>query len=136
LLAPQHIHGAIQIQGDLVGATVELDGKSIGKLPLANLGMVSKQKLGPHKLRVSAAGYAPFEDTVDVRFQKISQVVVRLLPSQVVNTGPGGTVHRRPFYSRTWFIVGAGVMAIAAGALIGGMIGKVECRDGVTGQAC
>jgi hypothetical protein len=136
LLAPQHIHGAIQIQGDLVGATVELDGKPIGKLPLANLGMVSKQQLGPHKLRVSAAGYAPFEDTVDVRFQKISQVVVRLLPSQVVTSGPGGTVHRSPIYSRTWFIITAGVVAVAVGALVGGMVGKVECKDGVTGRPC
>jgi hypothetical protein len=136
LLAPQHIHGAIQVQGDLVGATVELDGKSIGKLPLPNQGMISKQKLGPHKLRVSAPGYAPFEETVDVRFQKISQVVVRLLPSQVIGHGPGGVVERRPIYSRTWFMVGAGVTAVVVGAIIGSWIGKVECRDGVTGQPC
>lgn len=136
LLAPQYIHGAIQIQGDLVGAAVELDGKSIGKLPLPNQGMLSKQKLGPHKLRVSAPGYAPFEETVDVRFQKISQVVVRLLPSQVIVNGPGGVVERRPIYSRTWFIVGASVAAVVIGAIVGNMIGKVECRDGVTGNPC
>lgn len=136
LLAPQHIHGAIQVQGDLVGAAVELDGKAIGKLPLPNQGMMSKQKLGPHKLRVSAPGYAPFEETVDVRFQKISQVVVRLLPSQVIANGPGGVVERRPFYSRTWFIVTAGVAAVIVGAFVGNMIGRVECRDGVTGNPC
>jgi hypothetical protein len=85
---------------------------------------------------VSAPGYAPFEDNVDVRFQKISQVVVRLLPSTVVSNGPGGVVHRRPIYSRTWFIIGAGVAAVVLGALIGNSVGKVECRDGVTLEKC
>jgi hypothetical protein len=61
---------------------------------------------------------------------------VRLLPSQVITNGPGGVVERRPFYSRTWFIVTAGVAAVIVGAFVGNMIGKVECRDGVTGNPC
>ncbi len=137
LLAPDQLHGAIQVQGDLVGAEVQLDGKQIGKTPLPRMGLISKQPLGKHTLRVQAAGYAPFEDEVDVHFQKISQVVVRLLPSNIVlGTGKIEQVERRPFYTRTWFIVGVGVAAIVVGASVGYSIGKVDCVNGVTGQAC
>ncbi len=136
LLAPTQLHGALQIQSDLVGAAVELDSKSIGKTPLPNQGLISKLALGPHKLKVSAPGYAPFEESVDVRFQKISQVVVRLIASDVViGTGKTQTVERRPFYTRTWFIVGAAVGAIVLGGLIGSQLGKVDCVDGVTGMS-
>lgn len=129
LLAPGQLHGSLQVQSDLVGATVELDGKAIGKTPLPNLGVVGKQPLGKHTLRVEAKGYAPFEDEVEVRFQKVSQVVVRLLPStEVIGTGRVETVERQPFYTKTWFIVGAGVLAVAIGAGIGYSIGKVDCR--------
>lgn len=137
LLAPNQLHGALQIQSDLVGATVELDGKAIGKTPLPNLGVVGRLALGRHSLKVSAAGYAPFEEPVDVRFQKVSQVVVRLIASDVVlGTGKTTTVERRPFYSKTWFIVGVAIGAIVIGAAIGTSIGGVDCVDGVTGRKC
>ncbi len=137
LLAPTQLHGALQIQSDLVGAAVELDGKAVGKTPLANLGVISKQTLGPHKLKVSAPGYAPFEETVDVRFQKVSQVVVRLIASEVVlGSGTTTRVERQPFYSRTWFIVTAVVGAVVLGGVIGAQLGKVDCIDGVTGAKC
>lgn len=129
LLAPEQLYGAIQIQSDLVGAEVKLDGKSIGRTPIANLGVIPKQKLGKHKLRVEAKGYQPFEDEVDVQFQKVRQVVVRLLPSTVTGTGQVVTVERRPFYTKTWFIVGVGVAAIFVGALVGYEAGRVDCVD-------
>ena len=128
LLAPDQLHGSVQVQSDLVGASVELDGKAIGKTPLPNLGVISKQTLGKHRLRVVASGYSPFEDEVEVRFQKVSQVVVRLLPStEIVGTGRTQEVRREPFYTKTWFIVGVGVAAVLAGAYIGYAVGKVDC---------
>lgn len=136
LLAPDQLHGSIQIQSDLVGAEVQLDGKAVGKTPLPNLGVIAKQPLGKHRLRVRAQGYAPFEDDVEVRFQKVSQVVVRLLPSEVV-TGTGRTVRieRRPFYTRTWFLVGVGAAAAAIGAYAGWRAGTVDCVRIVGGRA-
>src|SRR5215831_6436814 len=38
LLAPGQLHGAIQIQTDLIGAEVRLDGKPLGKTPLPRNG--------------------------------------------------------------------------------------------------
>jgi PEGA domain-containing protein len=135
LLAPDQLFGSIQIQSDLVGAEVSLDNKKIGKTPLPSLGVVGKQPLGKHRLRVEARGYAPFEEDVDVHFQKVSQVVVRLLPStEVVGSGKVSRVKREPFYTKTWFIVGVGVAAIAVGAGLGYAAGYVKCVDGATGK--
>jgi hypothetical protein len=134
LLAPDQLHGSIQVQTDLVGAEVRLDDKSLGKTPLPQLGVISRQQLGKHKLRVQAAGYAPFEEDVEVRFQKVSQVVVRLLPSDVVGTGRITRVERQPFYTKTWFIVGVGVAAAAIGAYAGWRAGSIDCVRIVPGQ--
>ena len=135
LLAPEQLLGSIQIQSDLVGAAVQLDGKSLGKTPLPSLGVIAKQKVGKHKLRVEAAGYAPFDEVVDVHFQKVSQVVVRLLPStEVIGTGKVSRVEKKPFYTRTWFIVGLGIAALAIGAGIGYAAGSIKCVDGTTGN--
>src|SRR5687768_3108614 len=128
LLAPEQLHGSVQIQSDLVGASVQLDSKDIGKTPLPNLGVVGKLTLGKHRLRVEASGYSPFEEEVEVRFQKVSQVVVRLLPStETIGTGKTQEVRREPFYTKPWFIVGVGVAAVLAGAYIGYAVGKVDC---------
>ena len=118
LLAPAQLHGEVQIQSDLVGADVTLDGHDLGKTPLPDQGVIRKLALGKHTLRVSAPHYDPIEQTVDVHFQKVSPVVVHLLPSDI--TGTGATTYREhhPFYTKTWFIVGAGVAAIAIGALV------------------
>jgi hypothetical protein len=135
LLAPDQIHGSIQIQTDIVGAEVQLDGKGLGKTPLPQLGVLPRRELGKHRLRVVAPGYAPFEEDVEVRFQKVSQVVVRLLPSdQVLGTGRIVPVERRPFYTKTWFLVGVGVAAAAIGAYAGWRAGTVDCVRIVNGK--
>src|ERR1700755_716340 len=63
LLAPGQLHGAIQVQTDLVGAAVELDGAPLGKTPLPGNGVIGKLALGKHRLRVAAASYEqPYDD--------------------------------------------------------------------------
>jgi hypothetical protein len=120
LLAPDQLHGSLQIQSDLIGAAVTLDGKSLGKTPLPNQGVVSKLALGKHALHVEAKDYAPFDDTVDVHFQKVSPVVVRLVgTNEVIGTGRTITEERHPIYTRPWFIAAAAVVAVGVGALIG-----------------
>ena len=136
LLAPGQLQGSLQVQTDLVGADVKLDDHDLGKTPLPRLGVIQKLALGEHALRVQAAGYAPFEETVDVHFQKVSQVVVRLIPSTtVIGTGVIDHVERNPLYTRTWFIVGVSVVAIVAGVVIGKSLGRVDCvRIGPDGE--
>lgn len=131
LLAPDQLHGAIQVQTDLIGAEVALDGKPLGKTPLPRGGVIGKLALGKHRLRVvAAASEQPYDDEIEVHFQKISPVVVRLVPStEVVGVGAAVRVERRPFYTRTWFLVTAGVAALAAGAAIGYHLGRVSVCD-------
>ena len=135
LLAPDQLHGSIQIQTDLVGAEVQLDGKRLGKTPLPQLGVIARQALGKHRLRVQAAGYAPFEEDVEVRFQKVSQVVVRLLPSdRVIGTGKLERIERKPFYTRTWFIAAVGAAAVGLGGYLGWRAGHLDCVRVVNGE--
>jgi hypothetical protein len=131
LLAPQQIHGALQIQTDLVGAEVALDGKSLGKTPLPNNGILAKLPLGKHQLRVQAKGYDLFESDVDVNFQKVSPVVVRLLQStETTGTGRVVQTERSPFYTRPLFIGGVAAGAILLAVLIGVNAGSVPvCTD-------
>jgi hypothetical protein len=135
LLAPKQLHGSLQVQTDIVGAEVHLDDKLLGKTPLPAQGLVTKLALGKHKLRVQAPGYDPFDDEITVNFQKVSQVNVRLIASkEVIGTGKFQRVERKPFYTRTWFVVGAVIGVVAIGALIGRSVGKVDCIDGQTGE--
>ncbi len=135
LLAPKQLHGSLQVQTDIVGAEVRLDDKPLGKTPLPAQGLVTKLALGKHKLRVQAPGYDPFDDEITVNFQKVTQVNVRLIASKdVIGTGKFQRVERKPFYTRTWFVITAVVGIVAIGALIGRSVGKVECIDGATGE--
>jgi hypothetical protein len=138
LLAPGQLHGAIQIQTDLIGAQVRLDGELRGTTPLPDNGVIGKLPLGKHALTVTAPGYdEPYQDTVEVHFQKLSPVVVRLIPStQVIGTGRIERIERHPFYTRTWFLVAAGVAAVGLGAAIGYAAGHVRtCHVGAGGSA-
>src|SRR4051812_23819699 len=75
LLAPAQLHGAIQVQTDLVGADVQLDGKPVGKTPLPNNGVIARLALGKHRLRVAAPSRdQPYLDELEVRFQKVTPV--------------------------------------------------------------
>lgn len=138
LLAPDQLYGSVVVLTDLVGATVALDGKTLGATPLQ--GPIAKLPLGEHTLKVSAKGYTPFEQPVTVRFQKATRVVVRLtvevgdpagvLPTRVVER------RKKPWYSSTWAYVGVGVAAVVAGVAIGYAASrptevdcaKVDCR--------
>jgi hypothetical protein len=138
LLAPQQIHGSLQIQSDLIGAEVTLDGKSLGKTPLPNGGVIAKLPLGKHRLRVEAKTYDPFDSDVEVHFQKVSPVVVRLLEA-TTTVGSGKVVEqeRSPIYTKTWFIVGTGVVVVGLAALIGWNQGTVPCYlNGDPGSPC
>ncbi len=142
LLAPDQIYGSIIVLSDLVGAAVSLDGKNVGMTPLPKA--LAKLTLGNHKLKVEAKGYLPFEEDVEVRFQKSSRVVVRLAAEIVENTGPTEPttvtrVGKRPWYTSKWMYVGAGVAAIAFGAVVGWAIGKddvVSCIPPAVDPRC
>lgn len=136
LLAPEQLIGALQLESDLAGATVALDGTRLGTTPLPDRGMVRKLTLGKHALHVEAPGYAPWDEQVDVHFQKVSPVVVRLV-GNIVPVAPESTPKRdEPLYSRPWFLVTVGIAAVALGGYIGYRAGHVSCHVYPSGDSC
>jgi len=90
--------------------------------------VIAKLPLGKHKLEVAAKGYDKFDSDVEVHFQKVSPVVVRLLQTgETVGTGKVITKERSPIYTRPWFIGVVAVGAVVAGYLIGNAAGTVPC---------
>jgi hypothetical protein len=135
LLAPEQLHGAVQIQSDIIGADVAIDDHDIGKTPLANQGVIGKLALGKHKLRVEAKGYDAFEQDVEVHFQKVSPVLVKLLPSdKVIGTGKTVYVEKNPIYTRPWFIAVVGVSAVVLGGVIGHYATQGNCQTFKNGE--
>jgi hypothetical protein len=131
LLAPDAIHGAIAVLADRPGATVELDGRTVGVTPLP--GPIARLALGAHRLRVRAPGHAAFTEEVAVRFQKTSRVVVRLAPEAsgpfADGRGAPPPPRDRPWYRSPWALVGMGVAAIAIGGAIGYAVAHDEELD-------
>lgn len=128
LLAPEQLHGSIVILSDLIGGEVSIDGKRVGQTPLP--APVSKLALGPHTVRVSARGYVPFEEKVEVRFQKSARVEVRLVVDLSAGAPPPLPEKPAPrsWYARPWVMVAIGVGAVVTGAIIGQRLGEVERR--------
>ncbi len=125
LLAPQELVGAIAVLTDLPGAQVLLDGETVGVTPLD--GPLTRVALGQHNLRVVAAGYAPFQESVAVRFQKTSQVVVRLTAAAALQQTTANSKDSRSWYRTPLLYLGAG---LAAG-LLGGYLGYRLTSDTV-----
>jgi hypothetical protein len=75
-----------------------------------------------------AKGYDPFASDVEVHFQKVSPVVVRLLQNGA-EVGTGRTIYkeRSPLYTKPWFIATVAVVAVGVGYLAGRNIGTVPC---------
>ena len=137
LLAPTQIHGSVKIESDLVGAAVALDGKPMGKTPLPSQGVLGKLALGKHKLRVEAKGYDTWDNEIEVHFQKVSPVLVHLLPSEITGTGRTIREVRSPIYTKPWFVVGAGVVAVGLAVLIGNHVARIKCDPPMGGfQRC
>jgi hypothetical protein len=142
LVAPDYLLGSIAILTDLVGADVVLDGKKVGTTPLPR--PIDSVPLGKHALKVTAPNYSPFEEQVEVRFQKTSRVVVRLaLAAQagsgaaVSQLGAEAPAQRKRWYNSTWFYVAAGVGAAIVGGVIGYQLAHDEVIDcSATPSAC
>lgn len=133
LLAPDRLLGAISILADVPGADIKLDGKVVGKTPLAR--PLEGLPLGHHKLEVTSADYSPFVEEVLVRFQKTTRVTVSLIadptrPRVDLAQRPGAETQAPPrWYQKTWFLVGAGVAAVVVGGFVGYALASDDVVD-------
>jgi len=81
--------GTVRVDGSPYGAAVTIDDEPAGPLP------ASKDVVpGPHFVRVTQQGYAPFEATIEVRPHQIMPVRAQLTRALGTIDGTGGrTVH-------------------------------------------
>jgi hypothetical protein len=129
LLAPERLLGSVSVLADISGAQVLLDGRPVGRTPLAR--PIDRLALGTHRLEVRAPGYSAFAEEVRVRFQKTTRVVVSLAadPTRLDLTPRGPRPAPRRWYNSTWFLIGAGAVAIVAGGVIGYTLTKDDVLD-------
>jgi hypothetical protein len=113
LLAPEAVRGAVAVESDVRGARVLIDGRQVGRTPLAR--PVGDLSVGAHALRVEADGYQPFATDVQVRFQKTSEVAVRL----AADGAAPRPRPRRTWISSPWTYAAVGAAAVIAGVLVG-----------------
>jgi hypothetical protein len=147
--------GSMEVVGRPEGAEVEVDGRSVGRLPLQRpLRMVSGRDV---IVRVSAPGYEPLRRAVRIEQRELTRVVIELdpipagsaaappgprLPPQFPPPGPGGyappayddMVSPRPAApAGTWMRpagwVSAGVAAVLAG---GGALMLVRSNEKIS----
>jgi hypothetical protein len=74
LVAPERLVGSIAVLSDVPGATVGVDGHSVGVTPLG--GPLAALPIGVHQLSVAREGFTPFDESVPVRFEKTTEVLV------------------------------------------------------------
>jgi hypothetical protein len=130
LIAPERLVGSIAILSDVPGATVALDGSSVGQTPLST--PLLNLPTGVHQLSVTREGFTPFAEQVPVRFEKMTQVVVR----QSAMSAAAKRAERRrraagelPIYARWYFWAGMAVSAVATGLVIGYSVPKQTAID-------
>ena len=142
LLAPERMRGKLTVLADLDGATILLDGRVVGKTPL--LTPIGALPLGEHSLEVTADGYKGFRQTIEIQFEKTSQVVVTLTGARAANIidsiqpqSQSQTMTGNPFYKRGWFWLTVGVVtgAVITGAIIGERLSRPEIVS-CPGAAC
>ncbi len=125
LVRPEELKGSLAILCDLPGALVDVDGKPAGRTPLAR--PIDGLEVGKHTVTLEARGYTPFNAQVDVRFQKTTEVVVRLL----LTGGPIPPDHTpdAPWYASPWMYATVGVVAVVAGIFVGRALAKDATID-------
>jgi hypothetical protein len=128
LLDPARYTGQLQVDVDVVGASVYVNGKLIGKSPIA----AKPFAVGTHALRVTHPEYRDFVRFVDVEFDQTAVVKADLHEFPIVQTdvedlGPGTKVNEiAPRWYRSWWAVAAfGVVAFSGALLIADFAG---CR--------
>jgi hypothetical protein len=133
LLAPAAYVGMLKLDIDVPGAVVYVDGRQVGKSPLAPVPLA----VGTHALRVTHEQYRDFVRFVDIAFDETSTQAVPLTEFPVVEDEmreqgkappfvPLGPQAPRPWYRKPWAIAG-----FSAAVLVLSAVTVVVVSDGI-----
>jgi hypothetical protein len=104
--------GVIRIAVDRAGATVTLDGRSLGASPLKEAPRVLE---GPHSITVQKDGFVRWSTTVMVQAGQTVPVAADLVPVQLL-----GEAARSRLWTWGWVSAGVAVAASSSGLYFGG----------------
>lgn len=103
----------LQIQVDVAGAELSLDGRPLGVAPLPDSVWVTP---GAHEIAARKHGFLPAKKAIDARAGGAQQVAITLPPLVKltnVSSEPIPTRAVPPIYKRTWFWVAVGAAVVA-----------------------
>ncbi len=108
--------GSFQALGEPEGATVTMDGREIGKLPMST---PVEMEAGTYTVEISLDGYYPFTRSITIGGGSLSREVIRLneLPEEEKLALARGQQPPREWYESswlTWTLAGVGVLGAAA----------------------
>ncbi len=108
--------GLVRVAVDRGGATVTLDGRSLGESPLKEAQRVLE---GPHSITVQKEGFVRWSTTVMVPAGQTVPVTVELVPVQLL-----GEAARSRLWTWGWVSAGVAVAASGSGIYFGAQAGK------------
>jgi hypothetical protein len=114
----------LQIQVNVTGAELSLDGRPLGVAPLLDSVWVTP---GAHEIAARKDGFLPAKQAVDARAGGAEQVAITLPPLAklaAVSPDPIPTRAVPPIYKRTWFWVAV------CGAVVAGTVAAVAWTAG------
>jgi hypothetical protein len=128
LLAPSRYTGTLQVETDVVGATIYLDGRPVAVSPATR---ISGIPVGTHALRVSKEEFRDHLAFVQVNYGEAAVVNAPLRAFPVVNEEVLARRQARaggPWYRR-WYVLAAAGLIVAAAVATGIALGSGISAD-------
>jgi hypothetical protein len=128
LVAPGSYLGTLILKVDVEGADILVDGKIVGKSPIAPIAAT----VGTHALRVTHPRYRDFVRFVAVSFDKAETLTVGLKEFPVVADDMRGGPQPdddRPWYQSGWAVVGFAAVVVAVTTIVAASIPHAPPRD-------
>ncbi|RMH39828.1 MAG: PEGA domain-containing protein [Deltaproteobacteria bacterium] len=139
LLAPQRYVGTLQLDVDVPGAAIYVDGTQIGVSPMPPREIA----VGSHALRVTHPEYRDFVRFVDIEFDTTTKISVALKAFPIVEDamrqtgGPSRGAPEAPaaaptpWYKRWYTLVGASAVVLVGSAIVVGLVTRGVDADRV-----
>jgi hypothetical protein len=122
LLSPREYLGTLELQVDVTGAIIYLDGRKVATSPARPI----TAAVGTHALRVTHEQYRDYVRFVDVKFGETSKLPVGMTAFPVISDEmrgertrqPKGPVLPLPWYRRWYTVVGFGAALLVGAAVV------------------
>jgi tRNA A-37 threonylcarbamoyl transferase component Bud32 len=121
----------VLISGNVGGALIEVDGQAVGNAGGTDGSLLVSMAVGQRRVRLSAPGYEPGEQVVDVRPGPVLRVPFELRRAAVPEAAAGAASSGRTDNLVLWLLLG--LLAIAVAAVVFVAVHVVR-RQGRTGE--